>query len=171
MKEEKGAEMKTKKSGSRRKLVRGLTVALVAGALAALCTLAACSPQENTESGSDDATASAEEGYVIETPVTAEADEIPTMSKHEEFDVECIDCHGEEDPTSAPTSNEACLSCHDYEAIVGATEYMEDTENREVNPHDNHMHGASCFSCHSEHGESTVACNECHTNEYDWIVP
>lgn len=31
--------------------------------------------------------------------------------------------------------------------------------------------GSSCFSCHSEHGTSQVACNECHTNECHWLVP
>ena len=142
---------------------------LIVGCLA----LAACAPQQvesNSKSPTHGELTSGTQ-LTVTTPVTAQTDQIPTTSKHDAQGVDCIQCHGTATPTSAPTSDEACLSCHNQAQLAADTADMEDIPNRGVNPHDNHMHGTSCMSCHSEHGTSKVACNECHTNEYNWLVP
>ena len=151
-------------------------LAIIATALiAAAFALGACAPASSNESlaASRAGKAVSTDGgaLTVTTPLTATADAVPTMSKHDAHGVTCIMCHDTATPTSAPTSDAACLTCHNSDALVASTAEMEDIANRQVNPHDNHMHGASCLSCHSNHGVSTVACNECHTNEYNWLVP
>lgn len=135
--------------------------------------LAACAPHQAESSPKSTAHGELTSGtqLTVTTPITAETDQIPTMSKHDARGVDCIQCHDTATPTSAPTSDKSCLSCHNRAQLAADTADMEDIPNRGVNPHENHMHGASCLSCHSEHGVSKVACNECHTNEYNWLVP
>lgn len=153
---------------------KAITLAIVTLSIAAMAmALYACSPQANS-STSTASTVSSSDGatvYAVTEAAVATTDEQPTMDKHEAFNVDCVQCHGTDDPVSAPESDETCLSCHDYDALVASTADLEDIPNRQVNPHDNHMHGTSCMSCHSNHGESTVACNDCHVNEYTWMVP
>lgn len=150
-----------------------IRIALVAVTAAGALALFACGSQSaSTTSGTTATTASTTTPTLtVSTPVVATSDTTPSMNKHESMGVTCAECHGTAAPTSAPTSDEACLGCHDQTTLIASTAGYEDLANRSVNPHDNHMHGTSCFSCHSNHGESTLACNDCHTNEYGWIVP
>lgn len=159
-------------------LCAGLACAL---SLAALMGLAACQPHGPEQTPSmlsnagverPQASVDADEyGNATYQAAAAETSETPTMDKHAQRGTTCATRHGEEAPTSAPLTDEACLNCHNMAQIIEATASYEDIPNRQVNPHDSHMHGASCMSCHKNHSESILACNDCHTNEYDWIVP
>ena len=159
-----------------KKFSKRLLAVSLATIAAALMVLVACSPKATvvassttTSSGIDYATDVVDPA--VSTPVVATATTKPTMNKHASMGVTCAQCHGMENPTSAPTSDASCLSCHDYTKLVASTASYEDLANRSVNPHDSHMHGASCMDCHSNHGESKLACNDCHVNEYSWLVP
>ena len=65
-------------------------------------------------------------------------------------------------------SKKVCLSCHDREAIVTATENWGGVEG--VNPHAAHTESYDCVKCHSVDGESVLVCNDaCH--RHDWELP
>ena len=159
-------------------LVAGLAIAAVVACLA----LAACAQQSSGQTPSMLSNADVErpqssidadtKGTIAYVAAVKEATSTPTMDKHGSAgNATCEVCHGEASPTSAPLSDEACKTCHSVASLIEATASYEDIANRQMNPHDSHMHGASCLSCHKNHGESVLACNDCHTNEYDWIVP
>ena len=60
--------------------------------------------------------------------------------------------------------NKACFACHgSYKDLAEKTAKLE-----EPNPHKSHHYGEgiACTSCHSEHGQSKVYCNECHEFKY-----
>lgn len=60
----------------------------------------------------------------------------------------------------------ATAGCHDFDAVVAATENWGGEEG--VNPHSSHQGTAiDCSNCHSAHGSSYMYCNTCH----DYQVP
>lgn len=100
-------------------------------------------------------------------------DQATEMNKHSERGVSCSSCHGSvssEEDYQTPTS-EACYSCHDQGEIIEATQAYDDTSIPLQNPHDSHVGTPQCSSCHSNHGESTLYCNECHIPEFQLMVP
>ena|SRR6266568_6450902 len=111
------------------------------------------------------------EYIVTNPPIELKAASISSLDKHASKGVTCEQCHGEAVPTSAPTSNRACLGCHKRDALVKATVKYDDVQHKSQNPHDSHMHGASCLVCHKNHGESVLACDKCHLPKFGWKVP
>jgi hypothetical protein len=106
---------------------------------------------------------------------------------HKDDELECLDCHetnvaqqieefgkwvtGDFSDPMAMTktgTREFCsrTGCHDdYEAIQAATV---DYNGSARNPHDSHYGDSlECYSCHRVHRDSTLYCNECHSD----IVP
>lgn len=111
------------------------------------------------------------EFVVAAPPVTPKAGDMPSTDKHSEKGVSCEKCHGDAMPTSAPTSNKACLGCHKQDVLVKATAKYDDVKHKSQNPHESHMHGTSCMSCHKNHGQSVLACDQCHLPKFGWKVP
>jgi hypothetical protein len=111
------------------------------------------------------------EFVVTAPPVTLASGDMPSTDKHSAKGVGCEKCHGDAMPTSAPTSNKACLDCHKHETLVKATAKYDDVKHKSQNPHESHMHGTSCMSCHKNHGESVLACDQCHVPKFGWKVP
>lgn len=75
---------------------------------------------------------------------------------HQQADIKCVDCHATKNPDSG-AEEKACLSCH------GSREDLTKlTEKLEANPHFGHEEGLTCNSCHREHEESILYCDDCH---------
>ena len=108
---------------------------------------------------------------VTAPPVTPKPGVMPSDDKHAAHGVSCEQCHGIATPTSAPTSNKACLTCHEHDALVKATAKYDDVKHKSQNPHDSHLHGVSCFVCHKNHSASVLYCDECHKPKFGWKVP
>jgi|GEM_PF-87818 fumarate reductase flavoprotein subunit len=96
---------------------------------------------------------------------------MPSMDKHASHGVTCEQCHDTAAPTSAPNSNKACLGCHDSGSLIKATLKYDNVANKSQNPHDSHIHGASCLVCHKNHSASVLYCDECHQPKFGWKVP
>jgi hypothetical protein len=99
------------------------------------------------------------------------ATNMPSMDKHSAHGVTCEQCHETAAPTTAPNSNKACLGCHEAGALIKATAKYDDVARKSQNPHESHIHGASCLVCHKNHGESVLYCDECHKPKFGWKVP
>jgi len=139
--------------------------------LALAVSAGGCGASPDDEASGSEATATAAVPFVVTSPVSAVDGAMPTMNKHAERNVTCAQCHDESAPTTAPLSNKACYSCHDLETLIEATAAYDDLANKSQNPHDSHLYGASCFTCHKNHGESVLYCDECHLPAYGWDVP
>jgi hypothetical protein len=82
--------------------------------------------------------------------------------KHAPFGVRCADCHGADMSFAEVPPTAQCLACHEsYEALA------EQTAGLIPNPHHSHMGDVTCTSCHSEHFESRMSCNQCHVFEME----
>lgn len=95
----------------------------------------------------------------------------PAMNKHSARGVSCEQCHETAAPTMAPNSNKACLTCHDAAEVIKATAKYDNVAKKLQNPHDSHMHGASCLVCHKNHSKSVLYCDQCHNPKFNWNVP
>jgi len=99
------------------------------------------------------------------------ATSMPSLDKHSAHGVTCEQCHETATPTMAPNSNKACLTCHEAGALIKATAKYDNVAQKSQNPHESHMHGASCLVCHRNHGQSVLYCDECHKPKFGWKVP
>lgn len=79
---------------------------------------------------------------------------------------ECSVCHTQENAVAGNAfvvpSDKTCIGCHgDYKALAAKTQPKDP---HDPNPHASHHYGAnmSCTTCHAEHKESRVLCNDCH---------
>jgi fumarate reductase flavoprotein subunit len=83
-----------------------------------------------------------------------------TADRHKENKVTCQGCHGVDKPET-PATEKACLACHkSLEGVAGRT------ENRQPNPHKNHLTESSdieCMHCHRGHKADALICHQCHT--------
>ena len=83
--------------------------------------------------------------------------------KHLENGIECVDCHGTDNPTKKAKTS-ACRSCHDdgpdihLERTVGDTVYK-------IPIHNAHPGKIRCALCHQIHEPSKLYCNKCHPFE------
>ncbi|MGV8083114.1 MAG: cytochrome c3 family protein [Coriobacteriia bacterium] len=150
-----------------------LIVLAVVAVLFAAFGLAGCGkPASGASSGEESATASPKTAYVVTAPVAAAATTTSvTMNKHADRGVSCKQCHDSDAPTSAPESNKACVGCHSIDSLIQATASYEDLANKSQNPHDSHLKGASCLTCHKNHADSVLYCDTCHKPAYGWNVP
>jgi hypothetical protein len=96
---------------------------------------------------------------------------MPSADKHSAYGVTCEQCHETAAPTMAPNSNRTCLGCHKADALIKSTAKYDDVKHKSQNPHDSHIHGASCMVCHKNHGESILYCDQCHKPPFGWKVP
>ena len=111
--------------------------------------------------------------FIVTDPpgATKVATDMPSMDKHSAHGVTCEQCHETAAPTMAPTSNKACLGCHKQAELIKATQKYDDVKHKSQNPHDSHLHGASCLICHHNHSQSVLYCDECHKPKFGWKVP
>lgn len=144
----------------------------VAAAFAAVM-LCACAPQPVQEQkpvadAAGQARVSAEQIASVDAGAP-----LPEADKHHAFNVACATCHGVDNPTGAPVSDAACVTCHDWETLAASTADLKDMENRMENPHDSHIGQVSCLLCHANHQDSVYYCLTCHPDsEYqDIVVP
>ena len=83
-----------------------------------------------------------------------------TADRHKERGLKCEACHGDPEPKTA-ASPKSCLTCHkSLEAVADRT------NDRERNPHNNHLTQSSdveCTDCHHGHKADTILCHQCHT--------
>lgn len=77
----------------------------------------------------------------------------------------CDACHANKKPLTLP-ADDACLACHDLEALVKATARSE--EDKWQNPHNNMHYGKDvpCMECHGEHSARKHMCAGCHSFDY-----
>ncbi|MBR9728596.1 cytochrome c3 family protein [Shewanella intestini] len=79
--------------------------------------------------------------------------------------VECSNCHGQSKHKTIPKSS-ACEACHgSAEEMAELTKLPADASpTAEPNPHNSMHYGTDlpCTSCHHEHKDSVVYCNQCH---------
>ncbi len=80
--------------------------------------------------------------------------------KHADFGVGCAGCHGADLSFAEPPTTAVCLLCHEsHDAVARLTARLL------PNPHHSHMGEAACTTCHMEHSESRLSCNQCHVFE------
>lgn len=110
--------------------------------------------------------------FAVLSTLVATTTQARMMQKHK--GMPCLACHQK---GFTPPKTETCLACHNSDEIVKATERF-NFEKRfrnpatgrtkktfaPINPHDNFHFGReeSCLSCHKEHKESTLLCQNCH---------
>lgn len=99
---------------------------------------------------------------------SAQAAGVSLKPYHQSVGKDCAVCHTEENAVAGNAfvvpDNKACFACHgSYKDLAEKTAKLE-----ESNPHKSHHYGEgiACTSCHSEHGQSKVYCNECHEFKY-----
>lgn len=80
--------------------------------------------------------------------------------KHAAFGVGCAQCHSADLSFAETPPTAVCLACHgSHDAVAQRTASLT------PNPHHSHMGEAACTTCHSEHSESQLSCNQCHIFE------
>ncbi len=82
---------------------------------------------------------------------------------HKEGGVSCVDCHETDNPLKGAEET-ACLNCHGSREDITAL-----TEKVDPNPHFGHEDGLTCDSCHREHEDSVLYCDDCH--QWGLITP
>jgi len=84
---------------------------------------------------------------------------------HNEAQLECIDCHGVEEPVKRARAS-ACKNCHeDHKGEVKT--YYNNGQPVEVNPHDSHQGELRCTLCHKIHEPSVLYCNQSGCHSFD----
>ncbi len=88
--------------------------------------------------------------------VSGQAEETPAgtllADKHKAAGVACSDCHAENPPAVAVTTD-TCLKCH---------EDYKDQSNSYIDPHNAHITYSDCSDCHHAHKAGEMICQGCH---------
>jgi hypothetical protein len=156
----------------RRKMLNHLKKLSFVGITAIACFLVGCRASSESTVRAE-VKPRPEPEYLVSAPagLVPTATEMPSTNKHDARGVSCEQCHGTTAPTSAPLSNKACIECHKQADLVKATAKYDDVKHKSQNPHESHLHGASCFVCHKNHSNSVLYCDECHQPKFGWNVP
>lgn len=149
----------------RHRTAKRLAAMLIVGLLSAAVLMSACAdtsqkPAPSVPSGT-------------ETPdQTLTVEQASASNKHSSRGATCQSCHEDAQGGTYQTPDaDACYSCHSAATIIKATAGYEDTTLPMQNPHDSHVGTPRCSSCHSNHGDSKLYCNECHMPDFEIDVP
>jgi len=75
---------------------------------------------------------------------------------HATMKLACASCHGKKQEMESP-SEKACLKCHQSRKAI-----KRKTAKLTPNPHFGHDETVACSTCHKEHEESVLLCDQCH---------